>query len=304
VGEGVDVVTKFAFIDAHRAEFTVVDLCRVVGVSKSGFYDWQTRQAAGPTEAELTEAELVAEIRAIHARSRGAYGSPRMVGKLHKQGRAVNHKRVERLMAKHEIRGRCGRRRVRTTIRDPHAQPARDLVNRDFVRDQLDALWLGDITYIPTGEGWLYLSSVLDACSRRLLGWSLTDHMRTDLVADALSAAVGQRGGRRHIHGVVFHSDHGSQYTSSDYRQLCEKFGITQSMGTVGDSYDNAMAESFWASLKRELVDWSHFATRAEARAAVFEWISWYNHERLHTSLQMQSPVEFEQTHTERLLVA
>ncbi len=295
---------KFAFIDAHRAEFSVVVLCRVVGVSTSGFYDWQGREAAGPSAAELAEAELVAEIRSIHARSRGAYGCPRVVGKLHKQGRRVNHKRVERLMAVHGIKGRCGRRRVRTTIRDPHAQPATDLVNRDFVRDQLDALWLGDITYIPTGEGWLYLSSVLDACSRRLLGWSLADHMRTELVADALSAAVGQRGGRRRIAGVVFHSDHGSQYTSSDYRQLCERFGITQSMGSVGDSYDNAMAESFWASLKRELVDWSHFATRAEARAAVFEWINWYNHERLHTSLQMQSPLEFEQTHTEQLLVA
>jgi len=139
-------VTKFAFIDAHRAEFSVVVLCRVVGVSTSGFYDWQTRQAAGPSGAELAEAELLAEIRAIHARSRGAYGCPRMVGKLRKQGRRVNHKRVERLMAKQGLRGRCGRRRVRTTIRDPHARPAQDLVNRDFARDQLDALWLGDIT--------------------------------------------------------------------------------------------------------------------------------------------------------------
>ena len=165
-------------------------------------------------------------------------------------------------------------------------------------------MWLGDITYIPTGEGWLYLSSVLDACSRRLLGWSLAGHMRTELVTDALAAAVGQRGGRRHIRGVVFHGDHGSQYTSDDYRRLCARFGITQSMGTVGDSYDNTMAESFWASLKRELVDWSHFATHAEARAAVFEWINWYNHERLHTSLQMQSPHEYEQTLQGRLLVA
>ena len=297
-------MTKFAFIDAHRAEFSVVDLCRVGGVSTSGFYGWQARRQAGPTAAELVEAELVAEIRGIHARSRGAYGCPRVVGKLHKQGRRINHKRVERLMARHGIRGRCGRRRMRTTIRDPHARPATDLVERCFDRDELDALWLGDITYIPTGEGWLYMSSVLDACSRRLLGWSLAEHMRTELVADALSAAVGQRGGRRHIAGVVFHSDHGTQYTSDEYRELCEQLAITQSMGSVGDSYDNAMAESFWASLKRELVDWSSFATRAEARAAVFEWINWYNHERLHTSLQMQSPLEFEQTYTEQLLVA
>lgn len=297
-------MSKYAFIDAHRADFTIVDLCRVAGVSTSGFYDWQTRRQAGPTDAELAEADLVAEIRAIHARSRGAYGCPRVVGKLHKQGRQVNHKRVERLMALHGIRGRCGRRRVRTTIRDPHAQPARDLVERDFAREELNMLWLGDITYIPTDEGWMYLSSVLDACSRRLLGWSLADHMRTDLVADALDAAVGQRGGRRHTAGVVFHSDHGSQYTSGDFAKLCRRLGVTQSMGSVGDSYDNAMAESFWASLKRELIDWSHFATHAEARAAVFEWINWYNNERLHTSLQMQAPVEFEQTLQGQLLVA
>jgi transposase InsO family protein len=304
VGEGVDAVIKYAFIDAHRAEFSVVDLCRVGGVSTSGFYDWQARQTAGPSEAEQLEADLVAEIREIHARSRSAYGCPRVVGALRQQGRRVNHKRVERLMALHGIRGRCGRRRLRTTIRDPHARPATDLVNRCFDRQRLNELWVGDITYIPTGEGWLYMSSVLDACSRRLLGWSLAGHMRTELVADALAAAVGQRGGRHRIRGVVFHGDHGSQYTSDDYRKLCRRFGITQSMGTVGDSYDNAMAESFWASLKRELVDWSHFATHAEARAAVFEWINWYNHQRLHTSLQMQSPHDFEQTLKRPLLAA
>jgi transposase InsO family protein len=229
----------------------------------------------------LAEAELVGEIRAIHARSRGAYGCPRVVGKLHQQGRQVDHKRVERLMAVHGLRGRCGHRRVRTTIRAPHATPSVDLVERRFGRDRLDELWLGDITYIPTGEGWLYMSSVLDACSRRLLGWSLAEHMRTEIVADAFEAAVGLRGGRRRVAGVVFHSDHGSQYTSDQYRRLCARLGVTQSMGTVGDSYVNAMAESFWASLKRELVDWSSFATRAEARAAVFEWANWYNHERL-----------------------
>src|SRR4051794_19203496 len=155
----------------------------------------------------------------------------------------VDHKRVERLVAKHGIKGRCRRRRVRTTVRDPHARPAADLVNRCFDRDRLNELWIGDITYIPTGEGWLYMSSVLAACSRRLLGWSLAGHMRIELVTNALQAAVGQRGGRRRIRGIVFHGDHGSQgqYTSDDYRRLCAGLGITQSMGTVGDSYDNAM---------------------------------------------------------------
>ena len=230
-------MTKYAFIDAHRAEFHIVDLCRVGGVSTSGFYDWQARRAAGPSAAERLEADLVAEIRVIHTRSRGAYGSPRVVGALGQQGARVNHKRVERLMSLHGIAGRCGRRRVRTTIRDPHAVPATDLVQRCFGREQLNELWLGDITYIPTGEGWLYMSSVLDACSRRLLGWSLAGHMRTELVTDALEAAVGQRGGRHRIRGVVFHGDHGSQYTSDDYRKLCRRFGITQSMGSVGDKF-------------------------------------------------------------------
>ena len=141
-------------------------------------------------------------------------------------------------MALHGIKGRCGRRRVRTTIRHPHARPATDLVNRCFTRQQLNELWVGDITYIPTGEGWLYMSSVLDACSRRLLGWSLAGHMRTDLVTDAPEAAVGRRGGRHRIRGVVFHGDHGSQYTADDHRKLGHRFRITQSMGTVGDSYD------------------------------------------------------------------
>lgn len=285
---------KYAFVEACQAEFPVVTVCRVVGVSTSGFYAWQARQQSGPTAAEQAEEELVGCIRAIHARSRGGYGCPRVVAQLAKDGRRVNHKRVERLMRKHGIQGRCGRRRVRTTVRDPQATPAADLVCRDFVRDELDRLWIGDITYIPTDEGWLFMSTVIDACSRRLLGWSLADHMRTELVADALDAALLARGRRQWSNQVVFHSDHGSQYSSGDYRKQLAAAGIRQSMGSVGDSYDNAMAESFFASLKRELVDWSHFATIAEARAAVFEWVAWYNNHRLHTSLRMQSPIEYE----------
>lgn len=297
-------MTKYAFIDAHRAEFAVVTLCDVVGVSTSGFYDWRTRRVAGPSPAARADDELVAKIRKIHARSRGAYGCPRVTDQLARDGVVVNHKRVERLMRRHRISGRCGRRWVRTTIRDRHARPAPDLVERAFARADLNQLWVGDITYIPTAEGWLFMSTVIDACSRRLLGWSLADHLRAELCSTAIEAAVGLRGGRHRINGVVFHSDHGTQYTSSEFRELCAQFGITQSMGTVGDSYDNAMAESFFATLKRELVDWSYFATRTEARAAVFEWVSWYNGERLHTSLEMQPPNEFEQHLTRQLLVA
>jgi putative transposase len=160
-------------------------------------------------------------------------------------------------------------------------------------------LWIGDASYIPTDEGWLYLATVIDACSRRLMGWSMTGHLRTELCLDALTDAVGTRGGKANIASVVFHSDHGcQQYTADAYWSACSDLGVTQSMGTVGDSYDciNAMAESFFASLKRELVDDEHFATRAEARAAVFEWLIWYNADRLHSSLQYGPPVEYNTT--------
>jgi putative transposase len=192
------------------------------------------------------------------------------------------------------IVGRCGRKKVRTTVRDPAAALSTDLVNRRFDQTVLDTLWGGDATYIPTDEGWLYLASVIDACSRRLLGWSMTDHLRTELCLDALEAAVGTRGGKHYIDGVIFHSDHGCQYTADSFRDTCVELGVTQSMGTAGDSYD-AMAESFFASLKRELVDDEHFTTRAEARAAVFEWLIWYNTDRLHSSLEYRPPVEYEQ---------
>jgi transposase InsO family protein len=295
---------KYAFVDAQKAEFSIVDLCRVCEVSRAGYYDWRTRRAAGPSDAEQAEATLVGHIARVHRRSRGAYGEPRVTAQLAREGIAVNHKRVERLMRRHDIAGRCGRRRVRTTIRDRHARPAADLVERDFARDQLNMLWIGDVTYIPTAEGWLFLSTVIDACSRRLLGWSLAEHLRAELCLDALDAAVGLRGGRAVIDGVTFHSDHGTQYTCDAYRQACMNLGIVQSMGSVGDSYDNSMAESFFASLKRELVDWSYFSTRNEARTAIFEWLAWYNGERLHTSLEMRPPVEFEQHLTNHLLVA
>jgi hypothetical protein len=180
-------------------------------------------------------------------------------------------------MRENGLQGRCGRKKVRTTIRDPKAAPAADLVERQFEQQHLDVLWIGDVTYIPTGEGFLYLSTVIDACSRRLLGWSITDHLRTELCLDALRAAAGLRGGRAAIDGVIFHSDRGCQYTAEAYRQACDQLGITQSMGSVGDSYDNAMAEAFFSSLKRELVDDEHFATKAAARAAVFRWLVWYN---------------------------
>ncbi len=227
-----------------------------------------------------------------------------MTGQLARDGVKVNHKRVARLMAKAGIAGRGGRRKVRTTVQDPAATPFGDLVERDFVRLGLDELWLGELTYVTTDEGWLYLSGISDACSRRLLGWSITDHLRTDGPLDALRAAVEARGGKENVAGVVFHSDKGCQYTSEDYTTACAASGVTQSMGSVGDSYDNAQAESVWSSFKREAIDHEHFATKAEGRRAIFSWIIWYNSTRLHTSIGNRPPIEFERHLEEPALAA
>jgi transposase InsO family protein len=287
-------VKVFAFVDRQKADFAVKTLCRVCHVSRAGFYDWAARQAAGPTPAQVDEADLVAQIRLVFAAGRGNYGEPRVTAQLARDGVAANHKRVARLMARENLRGRCGRRQVRTTVPDRTAVPFGDLVERVFVRDRLDQLWLGDLTYVATDEGWLYLSGVSDACSRRLLGWSITDHLRVDGPLDALHAAVGCRGGQANIVGVVFHSDKGCQYTSGDYSSACRRYGVTQSMGRVGDSYDNAQAESIWSGFKREAIDHRHFSTKAEARRAIFSWIIWYNSTRLHTSIDNRPPIEYE----------
>lgn len=286
----------YAFISDQQTDFPVETLCRVCAVSRSAYYGWVAARAAGPSPAEEDEAAVLERIRQVHKVSRGRYGEPRVTAQLAREGMPVNHKRVERLMRENGLRGRCGRKRVRTTIRDPKAAPAADLVERQFEQQHLDVLWIGDVTYIPTGEGFLYLSTVIDACSRRLLGWSITDHLRTELCLDALRSAAGLRGGRAVIEGVIFHSDRGCQYTAEAYRQACEQLGITQSMGSVGDSYDNAMAEAFFSSLKRELVDDEHFPTKAAARAAVFLWLVWYNESRLHSALNYRPPVEYENT--------
>ncbi|MGH2697309.1 MAG: IS3 family transposase, partial [Actinomycetota bacterium] len=270
----------YRFIDCQKADFDVKTLCRVCEVSRSAYYAWAGADDAGPDEATWEEATLANRIYDIWARSRGRYGVPRVTAQLWREGTQVNHKRVERLMAELGLRGLCGRRKLRTTVRDRKAVPAPDLVERDFAAPDLDTLWIGDLTYIPTDEGWLYLATVIDACSRGLVGWSMADHMRTEICADALNAAALARG-RCRFEELIFHSDHGCQYTSGDYKKLCRLLGITQSMGSVGDSYDNAMAESFFASLKRELVDDAHFSTKKEARTAIFEWIVWYNRERL-----------------------
>jgi len=287
----------YRFIQIEAANFPVVLLCQVCRVSRSAYYSWISR-GVGPDEASLAEAYLTNRIYDIWLKSRGRYGVPRVAAQLWREGVQVNGKRVARLMAELGLAGISGRRKIHTTRRDPSHELAPDLVERDFTAEAPDQLWVGDITYIPTDEGFLYLASVLDVFSRRLLGWSMAEHLRTELCLDALQAASGTRG-RVCFCGTVFHTDHGCQYTSELFNKTCQIIGIIQSMGSVGDSFDNAMAESFWSSLKRELVDHS-FPTRDEARLAIFEWINWYNTERLHSSLGYMPPEEFEKSWHDR----
>ena len=294
---------RYHHVDAMKAEgFAVRAACRAAEISASSYYEWKERDTRRPSESERSEHELLAEIREVHADSDQSYGSPRMHRELRRRGRRVNHKRVERLMRVHELVGVTERRRVRTTIPAEDAPPLPDLVERRFAPGAPDVAWAGDITYIPTGEGWLYLSSVLDLGSRRLLGWSMDDNMATPLVADALSDAVRVRGGD--VTGVIFHSDRGSQYLSEKYRALCDSLGIRQSAGRVATCFDNSVAEAFWSSLKRELVHRYRFATRAEARAAITSWIHRYNAVRLHSSLNYVPPIEWELNYRRQQLQA
>jgi transposase InsO family protein len=267
--------------------------CEVAQVSRQAFHDWRARTAAGPTARELAEVELVAVMREIHAETDATYGEPRMTVELANRGRVVNHKRVRRLMRHHGIVGVHKPAKVRTTIPAEEHPPVPDLVGRRFAPAAPDVVWCGDITYVATGEGWLYVASVLDLGSRRLLGYSMAEHMRTELVADALEMAAATRGDQ--TAGVIFHGDRGSQYMSSDYRHQLADLDMIQSVGRTGVCWDNAVAESFWSSLKREIVHRYRFPDRASARRAIFAWINRYNHQRLHSSLGYLPPIEWEQ---------
>ena len=289
-------MTRFGHVDDQKAAgFPVVAACEAAGVSTSGYYDWAAREAAGPTERQLAEAELVALMRDLFDEADGNYGVPRMFKALRKAGVVVNAKRVARLMRLHGMAGRHRRRSCRTTFPGPDGYQIPDLVGRRFAPGAPDVAWCQDITYIPTREGWLYLASVLDLGSRRLLGYSMADHMRTELVLDALAMAVAARGGDKAVAGVVAHADRGSQYTSNDYIDYCQDRQMRPSVGRTGVCWDNAVAESFWESLKRECVQGRVFATRAEDRRAIFKWINWYNGTRLHSTLSDVSPLEWEQ---------
>jgi transposase InsO family protein len=278
--------------DQKAAGFPVTTACEAAGVSTSGYYDWHAREAAGPTERELADDELIELMREIHAASDGNYGVPRMHRELRRAGLVVNKKKVRRLMRRAGLVGRHRPRRCRTTFPGPGTFAIPDLVRRCFCPGAPNVAWAQDITYIPTGEGWLFFASVLDLGSRRLLGYSMADHMRTELVLDALTMAVAARGGA--APGVIAHADKGSQYTSNDYLTFCETHQLRPSVGRTGVATDNAVAESFWESLKRECLYGKVFDTRAEARRAIFRWVNWYNTTRLHTSLNGVPPIEWE----------
>ena len=289
-------MTRYEWVTDRKAEgFPIKVACKAVGVSRQAFYDWAARRNADPTEAERFEAGLVAEIRKVHAEFDETYGSPRMTVELNNRGWAVNHKRVERLMAAHSIVGVHKPAKVRTTIPAGEHPEIPDLINRAFAPGEPDVAWVGDITYIPTAKGWLFLATVIDLGSRRLLGYAMADHMRTELVTNALSMAATTRGGR--TDGIVFHSDRGAQYLSGDYRRELASRKMRQSVGRTAVCWDNSVAESFFGSLKREVVHRYRFEDRAGARRAIFTWINRYNTHRLHSSLGYRSPITWENTY-------
>jgi putative transposase len=268
----------------------IATLCRVLGVSASGYYAWAVRPAS--TRATV-DAALMEQIRVIHMRSRGTYGERRVHAELAALGVHVGRKRIARLMRVLGLAGVSRRKRTQTTIRDHDARPAPDLVDRDFTATAPDRLWVADITYIPTWAGFLYLAVVLDAWSRRVVGWAMATHLRTELVLEALNMALTQR----RPTGVIHHSDQGCQYTSIAFGQRCREMGVRPSMGSVGDAYDNALCESFFATLECELLDRQRFQTQVEARLAVFEFIEgWYNPHRRHSALGYHSPVNYERS--------
>ena len=282
------------FIEAEEAAGrSVNNACRLLEVSRAAYY--QRRQDV-PSAREIADVELTERITAIHTEAKGTYGSPRVHRELAKRGVECGKRRVRRLMRNAGLEGRCKKRWRKTTIADPAAGATLDLIQRAFGPGaEIDRRYVGDITYIPTWEGWAYLATVIDLSSRRVVGWALASHMRTELVSDALKMALRSRGPDE---GLIFHSDRGCQYTSADYGELARLNGVVLSIGRKGECWDNAVAESFFATIKRELIDTRTWPTREGLRRAVFDYIEgWYNVRRLHSSLDYCSPAEWEAVH-------
>jgi putative transposase len=283
-------VSVFGFIAAKKAEHSIKLMCRVLEVSRSGFHAWAARE---PSPRAVADAALTGRIAEIHKDSLKTYGSPRVHAELRlEDGVRVGRKRVERLMRAAGLSGQVRCRRGKTTVRVQGVRTAPDLVERDFNPTEPNRLWAADITYIRTWDGWLYLASVMDCYSRRIVGWAIADHLRAELVIDALEMAVARR---RPDGGLVHHSDMGSQYTSLIFTRRCRSVGIDVSIGSRGDCFDNAVLESFHASLKKDLIHRRSWPTKAEARTAVFDYVEvFYNRRRRHSTLGMLSPADFE----------
>jgi putative transposase len=276
---------------AHQAVQSVTTMCRVLGVSASGYYAWTARRPSGRATKDV---ELLEQIRTYHQISRGTYGAPRIHRDLRAAGVRVGRKRVARLLNQAGLRGVSRRKWVQTTVRSGHGRPAPDLVQRHFAATAPSHLWVADITYIPTWAGTLYLAVVLDVWSRRVIGWAMATHLQTELVVAALNMAIDQR----RPQDVIHHSDQGCQYTAVGFGARCRAAGVRPSMGSVGDRYDNALCESFFATLECELLDRVTLRTPRDARSAVFDFIEgWYNPRRRHSALDYESPLGFEQQH-------
>jgi len=287
-------VSRFQFVADHRDTFEVKRLCEVIEVNRSSFYAWDAA-AEARAERDAADTELAERILVVHDADK-AYGAPRITAELNDgvpPEKRVNRKRVARVMAERGIAGIRLRRRVRTTVPEPADAKSADLLKRDFTAEEPNRKYVGDITYLPLADGTnLYLATVIDCCSRKLAGWAVADHMRTDLVTDALKAALADRGSLR---GAIFHADHGAQYTSKDLAGLCGQLGIIQSLGGVGSSADNALAESFNATLKREtLAGATAYADQASCRREIFRWAVRYNTRRRHSYLGYLSPNTYE----------
>jgi transposase InsO family protein len=289
-------VNRFQFVDDHQQRYGVKRLCRILGVARSSFYHWRATAAARAARAAV-DAELADRIRTIHATHDGTYGVPRITAELREGGEPVNHKRVARVMRSIGLQGLRLRRRCRTTIADPAAAKAPDLIGRDFTAAAPNQRYVGDITYLPVGDrGFLYLATVLDLHSRRLAGYAIAEHMRAELVIDALAAAQRTRGS---LDGAIMHTDHGAQYTSKAFAAACATAGVRQSMSPVGSSADNAAAESFNATFKRETLQGRRaFIDEREARLTTFRWLHRYNTTRRHSRLSHRSPIAYERTTT------
>ena len=273
---------------ANQAHHRVATMCRALGVSASGYYAWRGR---GRSKRAQRDEELRGTVRTIHNGSGGTYGVPRVHAELHRRGCRVSRKRVARLMHEAGLAGVSRRRGTRTTRREPGHRAAPDRVERQFQADAPDRIWVADITYVSTWTGFVYLAIVLDVFSRKVVGWAMANHLRTELVLGALNMAIGQR----RPQGVIHHSDQGTQYTSLAFGKRCREMGVMTSTGSAGDCYDNAMAESFFATLECELLQRRSLKTQTEARMAIFAFVEgWYNTRRLHSGLGYLSPNEFE----------